>query len=68
MTMNETHGITEDAVTGNAETGQTTDSQVENTTKTFTQDEVNELIGKRVAKLTKSLMALTWMNTKHSKV
>ena len=52
MTMNETHGITEDAVTGNAETGQTTDSQVE-TTKTFTQDEVNELIGKRVAQVNK---------------
>jgi hypothetical protein len=53
MTMNETHGITEDAVTGNAETGQNTDSQVENTTKTFTQDEVNELIGKRVAQVNK---------------
>tara|TARA_R110002153_G_scaffold6943_1_gene31499 strand:- start:255 stop:935 length:681 start_codon:yes stop_codon:yes gene_type:complete len=52
MTMNETHGITEEAVTGNAETGQTTDSQVE-TTKTFTQDEVNELIGKRVAQVNK---------------
>tara|TARA_B110000467_G_C18335602_1_gene497357 strand:+ start:4277 stop:4960 length:684 start_codon:yes stop_codon:yes gene_type:complete len=53
MTMNETHGITEDAVTGNAETGQIKDSQVENTTKTFTQDEVNELIGKRVAQVNK---------------
>ena len=52
MTMNETHGITEDAVTGNAETGQTTDSQVE-TTKTFTQDEVNELIGKRIHQVNK---------------
>tara|TARA_R110000764_G_scaffold148551_2_gene236405 strand:+ start:244 stop:927 length:684 start_codon:yes stop_codon:yes gene_type:complete len=53
MTMNETHGITEDAVTGNADTGQTNDSQVENTVKTFTQDEVNELIGKRVAQVNK---------------
>tara|TARA_R110002153_G_scaffold63036_4_gene169367 strand:+ start:666 stop:1349 length:684 start_codon:yes stop_codon:yes gene_type:complete len=53
MTMNETHGITEEAVTGNAETGQIKDSQVENTTKTFTQDEVNELIGKRVAQVNK---------------
>lgn len=52
MTMNETHGITEDAVTGNAETGQTTDSQVE-TTKTFTQEEVNELIGKRIHQVNK---------------
>tara|TARA_R110000823_G_scaffold4253_2_gene16177 strand:- start:186 stop:860 length:675 start_codon:yes stop_codon:yes gene_type:complete len=50
--MNETHGITEDAVTGNAETGQTTDSQVE-TTKTFTQEEVNELIGKRIHQVNK---------------
>ena len=53
MTMNETHGITEDAVTGNADTGQTNDSQVENTVKTFTQDEVNELICKRVAQVNK---------------
>lgn len=52
MTMNETHGITEDAVTGNAETGQNTDSQVE-TTKTFTQEEVNELIGKRIHQVNK---------------
>jgi len=52
MTMNETHGNTEDAVTGNAETGQTTDSQVE-TTKTFTQEEVNELIGKRIHQVNK---------------
>ena len=53
MTMNETHGITGDAVTGTADTGQTNDSQVENTVKTFTQDEVNELIGKRVAQVNK---------------
>ena len=52
MTMNETHGITEEAVTGNAETGQTTDSQVE-TSKTFTQEEVNELIGKRIHQVNK---------------
>ena len=52
MTMNETHGNTEDAVTGNAETGQNTDSQVE-TTKTFTQEEVNELIGKRIHQVNK---------------
>ena len=52
MTMNETHGNTEDAVTGNAETGQTTDSQVE-TSKTFTQEEVNELIGKRIHQVNK---------------
>ena len=52
MTINETHGITEEAVTGNAETGQTTDSQVE-TTKTFTQEEVNELIGKRIHQVNK---------------
>jgi hypothetical protein len=50
--MNETHGNTEDAVTGNAETGQTTDSQVE-TSKTFTQEEVNELIGKRIHQVNK---------------
>ena len=52
MTINETHGITEEAVTGNAETGQTTDSQVE-TSKTFTQEEVNELIGKRIHQVNK---------------
>jgi hypothetical protein len=45
----ETHGITESSDTGADVAGQTNESQVE--TKTFTQDEVNELIGKRVAQV-----------------
>ena len=45
------HGITETVDTGDTVTGQNTDSQVE--AKTFTQDEVNELIGKRVAQVNK---------------
>jgi len=53
MTMNETHGITETTATGDVATGQIDkESQVE-TTKTFTQEEVNELIGKRVAQVNK---------------
>lgn len=48
----ETHGITEATDTGDVETGQNIESQVE-ATKTFTQDEVNELIGKRVAQVNK---------------
>ncbi len=47
----ETHGITETVDTGATESGQTNESQVE--TKMFTQDEVNELIGKRVAQVNK---------------
>ena len=47
----ETHGITETTDTGDVETGQNIESQVE--AKTFTQDEVNELIGKRVAQVNK---------------
>ncbi len=45
----ETHGITESSDTGADVAGQTNESQVE--AKTFTQDEVNELIGKRVAQV-----------------
>lgn len=48
----ETHGITEATDTGDVETGQNIESQVE-ATKTFTQEEVNELIGKRVAQVNK---------------
>lgn len=51
----ETHGVetqTETVDTGDTATGQNTESQVE-ATKTFTQDEVNELIGKRVAQVNK---------------
>lgn len=51
MTIEETHGITETTDTGDVESGQTNDSQVE--AKTFTQEEVNELIGKRVAQVNK---------------
>lgn len=51
MTMNETHGITETTDTGDVETGQNIESQVE--AKTFSQEEVNELIGKRVAQVNK---------------
>lgn len=47
----ETHGNTEAVDTGATETGQTNESQVE--TKMFTQAEVNELIGKRVAQVNK---------------
>ena len=46
------HGITETVDTGDTESGQTNDSQVE-AAKTFTQEEVNELIGKRVAQVNK---------------
>lgn len=42
---------TETVDTGDTVTGQNTDSQVE--AKTFTQEEVNELIGKRVAQVNK---------------
>ena len=45
------HGITETVDTGDTESGQTNDSQVE--AKMFSQDEVNELIGKRVAQVNK---------------
>jgi len=51
----ETHGAemqTETVDTGDTATGQNTESQVE-ATKTFTQEEVNELIGKRVAQVNK---------------
>ena len=48
----ETHGITETTDTGDVATGQNIESQVE-ATKTFTQEEVNELIGKRVAQVNK---------------
>ena len=47
----ETHGITETTDTGDVDAGQNIESQVE--AKTFTQDEVNELIGKRVAQVNK---------------
>ena len=50
----ETHGAemqTETVDTGDTATGQNTESQVE--TKTFTQEEVNELIGKRIAQVNK---------------
>jgi len=49
---NETHGITEATDTGSDVAGQNTNAQVE-ATKTFTQEEVNELIGKRVAQVNK---------------
>ena len=51
----ENHGVetqTETVDTGDTVTGQNTDSQVE-TAKTFTQDEVNNLVGKRVAAVNK---------------
>ena len=50
----ETHGVetqTDTVDTGDTATGQNTESQVE--TKKFTQDEVNELIGKRIAQVNK---------------
>ena len=43
---------TETTANGDVETGQNIDSQVE-ASKTFTQEEVNELIGKRVAQVNK---------------
>ena len=49
---NDTHGITEATETGNVVAGQNIETQVE-ATKTFTQEEVNELIGKRVAQVNK---------------
>jgi hypothetical protein len=55
MTMNETHGAemqTETTATGDVATGQNIDSQVE-ASKTFTQEEVNDLIGKRIAQVNK---------------
>ena len=50
----ENHGAemqTDNVDTGDTTSGQNTESQVE--AKTFTQDEVNELIGKRVAQVNK---------------
>lgn len=55
MTIDNNHGAemqTETTDTGDVATGQNTESQVE-ATKTFTQDEVNDLIGKRVAQVNK---------------
>ena len=55
MTMNETHGVetqTETTATGDVATGQNIESQVE-AAKTFTQEEVNLLVGKRVAAVNK---------------
>ena len=55
MTMNETHGVetqTETTATGDVATGQNIESQVE-TSKTFTQEEVNDLIGKRIHQVNK---------------
>ena len=55
MTIDNNHGAemqTEATDTGDVVTGQTNDSQVE-AAKTFTQEEVNELIGKRVAQVNK---------------
>ncbi len=46
----ETHGITESPDTGAGVAGQDNESQVEQS-KTFTQEEVNDLIGKRVAQV-----------------
>jgi len=46
----ETHGNTESSDTGADVAGQTNESQVEQS-RTFTQEEVNELIGKRVAQV-----------------
>ena len=56
MTIDNNHGAemqTETVDTGDTVTGQNTDSQVETTTKTFTQEEVNNLVGKRVAAVNK---------------
>ena len=55
MTIDNNHGVetqTETVDTGDTATGQNTESQVE-ASKTFTQEEVNELIGKRVAQVNK---------------
>tara|TARA_R110002074_G_scaffold35742_6_gene97484 strand:+ start:8512 stop:9201 length:690 start_codon:yes stop_codon:yes gene_type:complete len=55
MTMNENHGVetqTETTATGDVATGQNIESQVE-AAKTFTQEEVNLLVGKRVAAVNK---------------
>jgi len=52
MTINETHGITDTTDTGYVEAGQSNESQVD-AARTFTQEEVNELIGKRVAQVNK---------------
>jgi hypothetical protein len=55
MTIDNNHGVetqTEATDTGDVVTGQNTESQVE-ASKTFTQEEVNELIGKRVAQVNK---------------
>ena len=55
MTIDNNHGVetqTETVDTGDTATGQNTESQVE-AVKTFTQEEVNELIGKRVAQVNK---------------
>jgi len=55
MTIDNNHGAemqTEATDTGDVVTGQNTESQVE-AGKTFTQDEVNDLIGKRVAQVNK---------------
>ncbi len=51
MDMNITHGNTAEADTGQADVGQEEISQVEKPIKTFTQEEVNDLIGKRVAQV-----------------
>lgn len=47
----ETHGITESSDTGADVAGQNKDESQVETTKTFTQEEVNDLIGKRVAQV-----------------
>ena len=55
MTIDNNHGVetqTETVDTGDTATGQNIDSQVE-AAKTFTQDEVNLLVGKRVAAVNK---------------
>ena len=55
MTIDNNHGAemqTEAVDTGDTETGQKIDSQVE-TAKTFTQEEVNDLIGKRIHQVNK---------------
>lgn len=48
--MTENHGITEATDTGAVESGQTNESQVEDQ-RMFTQEEVDKLIGKRVAQV-----------------
>jgi hypothetical protein len=55
MTIDNNHGAemqTETVDTGDTATGQNTESQVE-AAKTFTQEEVNDLIGKRIAQVNK---------------